>query len=74
MNKFLHPPMQAIKQAAREGDSARLDALCEAWSVSVEVAVEVDRQTSQLAERANPGESVSPSQTKVSEPSVEVRR
>jgi glutamyl-tRNA reductase len=33
MNKFLHPPMQAIKQAAREGDSARLDALCEAWSV-----------------------------------------
>jgi glutamyl-tRNA reductase len=33
VNKFLHPPMQAIKQAAREGDSARLDALCEAWSV-----------------------------------------
>ena len=33
VNKFLHPPMQALKQAAREGDSARLDALCEAWSV-----------------------------------------
>ena len=34
VNKFLHPPMQALKQAAREGDSARLEALCEAWSVS----------------------------------------
>ena len=34
VNKFLHPPMQALKQAAREGDSARLDALCEEWSVS----------------------------------------
>jgi glutamyl-tRNA reductase len=33
VNKFLHPHMQAIKRAAREGDSARLDALCEAWSV-----------------------------------------
>jgi glutamyl-tRNA reductase len=36
VNKFLHPPMQAIKQAAREGDSARLDALCDAWSVARE--------------------------------------
>ena len=34
VNKFLHPPMQALKQAAREGDSAKLDALCEEWSVS----------------------------------------
>jgi glutamyl-tRNA reductase len=33
VNKFLHPPMQAIKQAAREGNQARLDALCEAWSL-----------------------------------------
>ena len=33
VNKFLHPPMQALKQAAREGNSARVDALCEAWSV-----------------------------------------
>ena len=29
VNKFLHPPMQALKQAAREGDAVRLDALCE---------------------------------------------
>ena len=35
VNKFLHPHMQAIKRAAREGDAARLDALCEAWSVDL---------------------------------------
>ena len=34
VNKFLHPPMQALKQAAREGDSTRLDAVCEEWAVS----------------------------------------
>lgn len=34
VNKFLHQPMQAIKQAARDGDSARLDALCDEWNVS----------------------------------------
>jgi glutamyl-tRNA reductase len=33
VNKFLHPPMQALKQAAREGDSVRLEAVCEEWSV-----------------------------------------
>ena len=32
VNKFLHPPMQALKQAARENDSTRVDALCETWS------------------------------------------
>ncbi len=34
VNKFLHPPMQALKQAARDGDSVRLDILCEEWSVT----------------------------------------
>jgi glutamyl-tRNA reductase len=33
VNKFLHPPMQALKQAARVGDSARLDALCDTWAL-----------------------------------------
>ena len=33
VNKFLHPPMQALKQAARENDAARLEALCETWSL-----------------------------------------
>jgi glutamyl-tRNA reductase len=35
VNKFLHPPMQALKQAARENDAARLGALCETWSLPV---------------------------------------
>ena len=39
VNKFLHPPMQALKQAARENDETRLVALCEAWSLP---AVEVN--------------------------------
>jgi glutamyl-tRNA reductase len=33
VNKFLHPPMQALKQAARDNDSALVDALCETWSL-----------------------------------------
>ena len=33
VNKFLHPPMNALKQAARDNDSARVEALCEAWSL-----------------------------------------
>jgi glutamyl-tRNA reductase len=33
VNKFLHPPMQALKLAAREDDRARLEALCEVWSL-----------------------------------------
>ena len=33
VNKFLHPPMQALKQAARENDAARLESLCETWSL-----------------------------------------
>jgi glutamyl-tRNA reductase len=36
MNKFLHPPMQALKQAARENDAARLEALCETWSLTTD--------------------------------------
>ena len=42
MNKFLHPPMQALKQAAREGNTARLDALCEAWAVPAAATHEAD--------------------------------
>ncbi len=49
VNKFLHPPMQAIKQAAREGDSARLDALCEAWSVSADTIPEAERPVQKSA-------------------------
>ncbi len=38
VNKFLHPPMQALKQAARDNDSARVDALCDAWSLPASAA------------------------------------
>ena len=40
VNKFLHPPMQAIKQAARDGDESRLETLCDEWSVSPDATVE----------------------------------
>ena len=43
VNKFLHPPMQALKEAARDGDAARLEALCDAWSVSAAGPVETER-------------------------------
>ena len=33
VNKFLHPPMQALKQAARENNGARMEALCETYSL-----------------------------------------
>jgi glutamyl-tRNA reductase len=56
VNKFLHPPMQALKQAARKGDSARLDALCDEWSVSPAGPAEMGRES----ESKNP-ESDSPS-------------
>jgi glutamyl-tRNA reductase len=76
VNKLLHPPMQALKQAAREGDSARLDALCEAWSVSVAATPEADSNVAAPAEApgsAPPGkravEIVSESET-----GVEIRR
>ncbi len=45
VNKFLHPPMQALKQAAREGDSARLDVVCEEWAVSAALTEPVTTET-----------------------------
>jgi glutamyl-tRNA reductase len=33
VNKFLHPPMQALKQAARDSDAVRIEAICDAWSL-----------------------------------------
>jgi glutamyl-tRNA reductase len=56
VNKFLHPPMQALKQAAREGDQVRLDALCEAWQVSANADREVDWVDAAAGPSANNGE------------------
>jgi glutamyl-tRNA reductase len=39
VNKFLHPPMQALKQAAREGDVARIETIRETYSLGAETGV-----------------------------------
>jgi glutamyl-tRNA reductase len=50
VNKFLHPPMQALKQAAREHDAARLEALCETWSLPAGAA---EQEPSTMASQAS---------------------
>ncbi|MDE3187487.1 MAG: glutamyl-tRNA reductase [Acidobacteriota bacterium] len=50
VNKFLHPPMQALKHAARENDRARMETLCETWSLP---SVEPDQHTEPATESAN---------------------
>jgi glutamyl-tRNA reductase len=74
VNKFLHPPMQAIKQAAREGDSARLDALCNAWSVSADAVAESEKQAKMPAPASGGSEPIQTERTKASEQGVEIRR
>jgi glutamyl-tRNA reductase len=69
VNKFLHPPMQALKQAAREGDSARLDAVCEEWSVSAALP----EQSASENERATPAEPAIAEQDATQERKVEAR-
>ena len=49
VNKFLHPPMQALKQAARENDAVRLEALCETWSLPAG-AGNPDAENAQISE------------------------
>jgi glutamyl-tRNA reductase len=63
VNKFLHPPMQAIKQAAREGDSARLDVLCEEWSVSITAGNEVGQASDAPSLAPKTATSENPEQT-----------
>ncbi|MGA2167318.1 MAG: glutamyl-tRNA reductase [Terracidiphilus sp.] len=71
VNKFLHPPMQALKQAAREGDQVRLDALCEAWQVSAGADREAERAV--LASGAGPKNGENAEGATVSEASAETR-
>jgi glutamyl-tRNA reductase len=70
VNKFLHPPMQAIKQAAREGDSLRLEALCEAWSVSTDAAPDAERP----AHKPAPAEETKAERDEAKGPGVEIPR
>jgi glutamyl-tRNA reductase len=72
VNKFLHPPMQAIKQAAREGNSARIDALCEAWSISA--AEERVPESEPVEAKLSISTPTEPEGANVSEAKVETRR
>ncbi len=68
VNKFLHPPMQALKQAARENDSTRVDALCETWSLpsvaeAIPKPVEAESEPSPSAFRAEESKSAERSET-----------
>jgi glutamyl-tRNA reductase len=58
VNKFLHPPMQALKQAARENDSTRVDALCEAWSLPGASEQEAKPPESEPAPAPGPAEEI----------------
>jgi glutamyl-tRNA reductase len=55
VNKFLHPPIQALKQAARDGDQVRLEAVCEEWSVAAGTDREAIRKTDRPAAITQPG-------------------
>ena len=73
VNKFLHPPMQALKQAARENDSTRVDALCDAWSLPAvsEPEAKPHQTQSEPSPPANPAEeSKSAERHRQSEPSA----
>ncbi|MGA2086301.1 MAG: glutamyl-tRNA reductase [Terracidiphilus sp.] len=74
VNKFLHPPMQALKQAAREGDSARLDALCDAWQVSADSGREAEPEGSPVVAGPTSSEAEKTEGATVREASVESRR
>lgn len=74
VNKFLHPPMQAIKQAAREGDSVRLEALCEAWSISADAPPEMDRAAQKSEQPLSPSQPSSTEHAQANDPRVEVRQ
>ncbi|MGA3136526.1 MAG: glutamyl-tRNA reductase [Terracidiphilus sp.] len=74
VNKFLHPPMQALKQAAREGDSARLDALCDAWKVSADSGREAEPEGSPVEAEPTSSEPEKAEGATVREASVESRR
>jgi hypothetical protein len=60
--------MQALKQAARENDSTRVDALCEAWSLpsvvdTVPKPVEAQSEASPSTVRAEENKSAERSET-----------
>jgi glutamyl-tRNA reductase len=73
INKLLHPPMQALKQAARENDAARLESLCQTWSLPAAASLETDQEAASLAEIGN-SEPEKAEEARVSETSGGSRR
>jgi glutamyl-tRNA reductase len=71
VNKFLHPPMQALKQAARENDETRLEALCDAWSLPSANHREEEPKPPQAASAAEAGK---PEKASASETSIAGRQ
>jgi glutamyl-tRNA reductase len=67
VNKFLHPPMQALKQAARENNSARVDALCDVWSLpgvsGREQEIDPELRVVEAGESSKPGKDADLTQT-----------
>ena len=45
MNKLLHPPMQALKQAAREDNQIGIDALCAAWQLDIDSSADAGQES-----------------------------
>jgi glutamyl-tRNA reductase len=68
VNKFLHPPMQALKQAAREGDAARLDVVCEEWQVAPAATAGEAEQAVQASQEPAPAETASETEPDLTEP------
>jgi glutamyl-tRNA reductase len=69
VNKFLHPPMLALKQAARENDSARVEALCETWSLPA-----APEPSAEIAETTTQAGAPAPEDVPVKQASVAGRR
>ncbi len=74
VNKFLHHPMQALKQAARENDSARLDALCETWSLPATADRDSETEISAFTETPATGQTTKNEDVTVNESTVAGRR
>jgi len=53
VNKFLHPPMQALKQAAREGDLARIEAIRETYALGEDPAEPAEAEKTTNAETSS---------------------
>ena len=72
VNKFLHPPMQALKQAARDNNAARMETLCETYSLPAipDPLLEIDSTDA----AAKPADTTPPEDISVKQASVAGRR